>query len=335
MFKQLRLSFAMTAAAFRMTARFPQTLLVALGNLVFLTLVAIAPLVLMINLWGNDWHDGYNFLKWFYQFWIVDSTLPKGADGYPNFDIGSEWDFGTTASAFILWGFVLYFLWATIVAFGSLVTATVIMHTGVQQLKGQKPSLADGFRLAGQNIWRLAGLAVIAGALMTLVKRLLRVLRVVPFVGKWVQRAMMAAITFTLYLVLPIVVYERNGPWSAFRNTWTNLRKTWGGLLVGTGLVMWALWMGLWVVQIAFLTMLSDATGEPLIGWDTMLIIQVVAAVALYCLNVALSANLRAALYLHVTEGHTGVIPDGMIQRVPDASQTPAPAAGFQLRPGA
>lgn len=334
MFNQLRLSFAMTAAAFRMTARFPQTLLVAFGNLVFLTLVAVAPLVFMINLWGKDPQAGYDFLKWFYQFWIVDNTLPKGADGYPAIGFGSEWDVGATISAGILWGFVLYFLWATIVAFGSLFTATIIMHTGVQQLKGQKPSLADGFRLAGQNVWRLAGLAVIAGALMTLVKRALRVMRVVPFVGKWVQRAMMAAITFTLYLVLPIVVYERNGPWSAFRNTWTNLRKTWGGLIVGSGLVMWALWIGLWVVEVFFLTALGNASGEPIIGWDTILVIQVVAAVALYCLNVALSANLRAALYLHVSEGHTGVIPDGMIERLPDAP-APTPAAGFQLRPGA
>lgn len=332
MFKQLRLSFQMTVAAFKMTMAYPASLLVALGNLAFLTLVAVAPLTYMFWLFGEDTTAGYAFLKYFYQFWIVDNTLPYTASG----DIAwTQVDFGTTASAFFLWALVLYFLWATIVAFGALLTATVIMHTGIQQLRGQKPSLADGFRLAGHNIGRLAGLAVIAGFLMTLVKRTLVVMRVVPFVGRWVQRAVMAAITATLYVVLPIVVYERNGPWNAFRNTWTNIRKTWGGLVVGTGTILTALWIGLWIVQVAFLTALGDGVGETLVGWDTVMIIQVISAVLLYCLNVALSANLRAALYLHVVEGHTGVIPDAAFERAPT---TPPAAANkqttFELRPG-
>ena len=334
MFGQLRLSFQMTAAAFRMTMRFPASLLVALGNLVFLTLVAVGPALFMIWLWGQDGQAGYDFAKYFYQFWIVDNTIPRTAGGDIDF---SNWEFGSTASAFAMWALVLYFLWATIVAFGSLVAATVIMHTGVQQLKGEAPSIGDGFALAGRNVGRLAGLAVIAGALVTLVKRALMVLRVVPFVGKWIRRAVMAAITATLYIVLPIVVYERSGPWSAFRNTWTHVRKTWGGLAVGTGLMLISVWVGLAIVNVFFTIYVTQPLfGDGDLAWSTMLITQVVAGVLLYCLNVTLAANLRAALYLHVTEGHTGVIPEAAFER----SGTPTPAAtptaasgGFQLRP--
>lgn len=322
-FNQLRLSYQMSIAAFRMTMRYPASLLVALGNLAFLIFVAVGPALFMIWLWGRDGGAAYDFLKYFYQFWIVDNTIPRTPSG--DIDV-ANWEFGQTASAFTLWAFVVYFLWASIVAFGSLVTATVIMHTGMQQLKGERPELGAGFGVAGRNIGRLAGLAVLAGALMTLVKRLLMVMRVVPFVGKWVQRSVMAAITATLYILLPIVVYERNGPWSAFRNTWAHVRKTWGGLVVGTGMMMTSLWVGLWVVN-AFFTIyvLEPIMGEEA-SWSTMLIIQVVGAVLLYCLNVALSANLRAALYLHVTEGHTGVLPEGAIQRAPEPTQAPAPA---------
>lgn len=329
-FNQLRLSYRMTVAAFRMTMRYPASLLVALANLAFLIAVAVGPAIFMLWLWGQDGQAGYDFLKYFYQFWIVDNTIPRDAGGDIALD---QWDFGTTAAAFVVWGLVIYFLWATVVAFGSLLTATVIMHTGMQQLKGEAPSLSDGFGIAGRNLGRIAALAVIAGALMTLVKRTLAVLKVVPFVGRWVRRAAMAAITATLYVVLPIVIYERNGPWSAFRNTWTNVRKTWGGLVVGTGLSMTWLWVGLWIVNVFFTIYVLEPILEEGAAWSTMLIIQVVGAVLLYCLNVTLSANLRAALYLHVTEGHTGVIPEEAFERAP--TPQPQPTAGFQLRPGA
>lgn len=328
LFSQFALSYRMTVAAARMTFRYPQSILVALGNLAFLTVVAVAPLVFMIWLWGRDAGAGYEFAKYFYQFWIVDNTLPHNAAGDVTFS--TSWDIGATVSAAILWFFVLYFLWATIVALGSLVTATIIMHTGVQQLRNQQPSIADGWALARRNFLRLLGLAVIAGALMTLVKRLLAVLRVVPVAGKWIQRAVAAAITFTLYMVLPVVVYERNGVWAGVKSTWENARKTWGGLAVGTGLILSALWVGLWFIGVMVRSVLEGVGMTPEQSWSTILILQVVAAVALYCINVALSANLRAALYLHVTEGHTGVLPEGAL--VPAQPQQPG-APAMQLSP--
>lgn len=323
MFGQLKLSFQMTVAAFKMTMRYPQTLLVALANLVFLVAVAVAPLLVIFSLVDNNADAAYAIWKYYYQWWIVDSSFARDASG--NLDWSST-DPGGVFSAFLLWGLVVYFLWCVVVTFGALITTTIIMHTGVQQLRGQKPSIADGARLAGQNLLRLLGLAIVAGFILAATKRLLAVLRVVPFVGKWIRNAVIGALTFTLYLVLPIVVYERAGPWSAFKNVWTNLRKTWGGMIVGTGLIIMATWVGLWVVQTAFWSVVGANIGDPVV-WSTMLTIQVIAAVALYCLNLALAANLRAALYLHVVEGHTGVLPAGVLEK----KATPTPPAPARL----
>lgn len=318
---QFVLSFRMTAAAVKMTARYPATLLVALGNLVFLTLVAVGPVSWMIWLTTNDPQQAYWVLKYVFQFWFVDDAIREG-----------DWE--RTVGNFVLWLLLMYFVWMTIVSFASLVTATVIMHTGVQQLRGQRPSLGDGFALAGQNIWRLAGLAVLAGALLTLARRFAGVLRAIPFVGRLVRKALVVAITGALYVTLPIVVYERKGAWSAFSSTWQNIRKTWGGLLVGTGLLVSALWVAMWFVWYMVLGVFESMTGLQMVDWTTVLILQLVGAVFLYCVNVALSANLRAALYLHVTEGHTGIIPEEAFAQRPVAP-TPPPAAQFspQWRP--
>jgi hypothetical protein len=313
---QMRLSFQMTVAAVRMTARYPASLLVALGNLVFLTIVAVGPISWMIWLASKDTKQAYEVLKYVFQFWFVDNAIETG-------------DINNIVGSFMLWVLLVYFVWVTIVTFASLVTATVIMHTGVQQLKGQKPNLGDGFRLVGQNIGRLAGLAVVAGVLLTLARRFAGFLRAIPFVGRFMQRAIVVAITGALYVTLPIVVYERRGPWSAFKSSWENIRKTWGGLVVGTGLMVSALWMGLWFVWYMVRAAAESMTGLELIDWSTILILQFIGAVLLYCINVALSANLRAALYLHVTEGHTGVIPEAAFAQRP--TPPAAPTAFYQV----
>lgn len=320
LFSQLSLSYQMTVAAFKMTMRYPATLLVALGSLVALVIAAVGPVAWMIYLAETDFDSFMWAMRYVFQFWFVEDAFASG-------------DVGATASAFLLWLLLIYGAWMTIVAFVSLTTATVIMHTGMQQLRGERPSVADGFRVAGNNLPRLALLAVIAGTVMALVKRLTVVLRAVPFVGRFLRHAIIAALTGVLYLALPIVIYERKGPWGAVKSTWENIRKTWGGLVVGTGLVMMGLWFGLWFVWYMLLAGVEMMFGASLVEWSTILILQLMSGVALYCVNLALAANLRAALYLHVTEGHTGVIPEAAFVNKPVAPRAPAPKtyASFEV----
>ncbi|MFA5860927.1 MAG: hypothetical protein WDA16_04470 [Candidatus Thermoplasmatota archaeon] len=133
----------------------------------------------------------------------------------------------------------------------------------------------------------------------------------------WVRGAIIAALTGALYLTLPIVVYERKGPLSAFRSTWRNVRQTWGGLVVGTGLLLSGVWLALWFIGYVVKGMLEGMLDVDLVTWTALLVFQLVMAVVLYCVNITLSSNLRAALYLHVTEGRTGVIPAGAFANAP------------------
>ncbi len=312
LFAQIALSARMTAAAFRMTMRYPASLAVAFLNLLFMIAVAVVPITTMIWLVDKDPDRAWWTFRYVFQFWFV-------ADAWP--------DFGEVAWRFTVWLVFIYGAWVTLVTFGSLVATTVIMHTGVMQLRGQPPSLAEGARVAGANVLRLLGLAVITGTLMATVKYFSKPLRAIPFVGRWASKAIAAAITGALYVTLPVVVYERKGAWSGFRETWRHVRGTWGGLVVGTGLAMWAVWLGAGVAEVAAVKALENLVGRELVSWGTVATVQVVLAVLLYCLNVALSANLRAALYLHVVEGHTGVIPAGALAghptQVPSAFPPP------------
>lgn len=322
LFTQFGLSYRMTIAAGKMTLRYPQTILIALANLLLLVLVAVGPIATMIHLASNDPAQAWWALKYVFQFWFVADAFEAG-----------DWQSGI--SLFSVWLLGIYMVWMTIVSFCSMACATIIMHTGVMQLRGEEPSLSEGFRLVGRNLWRLAGLALLAGAVLTLVKRALSTLKVIPLAGRIIRGAVAAALTGLLYAALPVVVYERAGPVAALRSTWTNMRQTWGGLVVGTGLMLSAVWVGLWFVWYAAAAAFEQLFGFTSVNWTTMLMLQLFGAVALYCVNVALSANLRAALYLHVTEGHTGVLPEGALVSEPPTRSPPimTPGAGATVGP--
>lgn len=321
---QLSLSYRMTKGALRMTLAYPPSLLVAFANLLVLLAVAAGPIAWMVYLLANDPGQFWWALNHVFQFWFVTARYQAMQAGQATFQ--------DVVGAFSLWVLFIYIVWASLVAFFTMVTTTVILHTGVQQIRGEKPRLRDGAALAGRNLHRLLGLAFLAGALMGLVRRLLGTLRVVPILGRLVRRAVVAAITATLYVALPTVVYEREGVVAGFRSTWHEVRETWGGLVVGTGFLLVSLWLLLWLVEYAVLGSVGAILHLHLVNWTLILILQILAAAALYALNVALAANLRASLYLHVREGRASFVPSGAIAR-PEGlgGNEPKPAATFSV----
>lgn len=311
----------MTVAALRMTLRFPASLLVAFANLVFIILTVALPLGTMIVLALHDEAKALWILDHVFQFWPVRARMLAEEAGTTTPRV--------VAATFAVWLFSLYAVWATLVTFGSLVATTIIMHTGVMQLRGQKPSLREAFRVARRNVWRLAGLAVLAGVGLTIARYFTRWI-VIPGLSGVARKAIFLAMTAALYITLPIIVYERKGAWNAFKSTFQHVKETWGGLVVGTGFIAASTWLLLWPVEYAVLILAEALLGIQLVEWTTILLFQLGSAVILYSLNVALAANLRAALYLHVTEGTTSVLPDAAFV-APPAAAAPRTAATFEV----
>jgi len=295
----------MTVASVGMVRQFPQVLLLPLCTLAIVATAVVAPISIL------SWLFEHNNPA-FWKFWTFLFAIPI-----------SYWDAGdyeTAVSAFIIEGYVLFGLWLTFVTFVSLFFITAAMHTGTMLVKRQKPSIMEGLSVAGRNWYRLLAMAAFSAFLLTLVRYFLRnTLRVIPFVGKWIYRAIAFTITAGMYLMLPVIVYERNGAWSAVKRGAHLAKETWGGILVGTGLTFTAMYMVAYLVPMGLLYMVLEIDVP---SW-VFTTYGIVLWAFLFCLNTSLAAMLRAALYWYATTGET---PEGVtLDFVPKKSPGPAP----------
>lgn len=281
----------MTLASFGMVARYPQVLLLPLGTLITVTLMVVLPTWYLLDLLQRDAAAFGAFFK--NLFWI-----PVG--------MWEEGNYGGAVSAFIIEMYVLQGIWLWLVTSVVLFFQTAAMHTGTMIVKRQEPSLLAGLGVAWDNKWRLLALAFVSAAILTAIRYYIRnTLRLLPIVGKWIYRGIVFTVTAGVYLVLPVLVYERNGAWSAVKRSAHLLKETWGGILVGTGLSFTAMYMVALLIPVGILEFWLDLD----IDGAAFGIYAVVLWAFLYCLNQSLSAMLRAALYWYAT---TGEVPQGV-----------------------
>jgi hypothetical protein len=114
--------------------------------------------------------------------------------------------------------FVIVFFNAAIVA-----CATI-------RLNGGNPTVADGFRAAIARLPVIAGWAVVL-ATVGLILRIIE--QRSQKVGALVAGLLGAAWTLVSFMVIPILVIENKGPFTALKESTALLKKTWGEQLVG------------------------------------------------------------------------------------------------------
>ena len=302
-------SFRLSIASFKLLFRTPRVLLLPLGTLLWTGLLAFTPISLTV--WGFRNHPEATARFWQALFYPATQAFQRG-----------DWLAGIGWS--IAEGYALYAVWLTIVLTGLLYFLTVGMHVATQQIRKPKsePSMGAGFRLANQNLGRLFLMALFTATVFAWIRYVVRwgfglatlPLMIVPFLGTMVRRAILGTVGWLLtavnYLMLPIVVYERQGAFSAMKSAWTNVKQTWSGMVVGSSL----LFVGVWFVMQWFALPLAQVAfrGSITAGLITM----IVTAAIVYAFSSASSAAMRATLYWYAT---TGEVPQGF--RVEDLPQ--------------
>ncbi|HLF16748.1 MAG TPA: hypothetical protein VI796_04875, partial [Candidatus Thermoplasmatota archaeon] len=299
-FQNFSTSLRLTGASFRLLFRAPGVLLLPLGTLLWTGLWAFGPASFF--LWLGREHPQASLSFWKAIF-------------FPTVEFAKDGNFGAAVASAIVEGYILYAIWLTIVLTGVLFFLTVGMDVATQQIrrKGRTPSMREAFGVAGRNLGRLFGLALFNATVFAWISYTIRFgfrlvtlpLSFVPVLGRIARRAIMAGVTFVLtgvsYLMLPIIVYERSGPWNAMKSAWRNVKKTWAGLLIGTGGLFVAVWLLMnFVAWYAFVAAFDNLT-------LAMIFSLVTAAVAFAFLS-ASTAAMRATLYWYAT---TGEVPDG------------------------
>jgi cytochrome c biogenesis protein CcdA len=167
---------------------------------------------------------------------LLSFGLPLWANGFPN---PEQW----RQRPLLYYGllFLFYFMnYFIVVFFNSAVIACAILR-----MRGGEPTLSTGIHAALSRLPQILGWALVAasvGLILRALENLAR--RRGNWVGQIVAGLLGMAWSVVTFLVVPILVVEKKGPFEAVKESAALLRKTWGEQLVGNfgfGLVFFLL----------------------------------------------------------------------------------------------
>lgn len=197
---------------------------------------------------------------------------------------------------------VVLFVFLTFVGNFLMVFANVaLVGAATIRLGGGDPTLADGFRIAGQNLGSIFKWAVIS----TFVSLILRALRERGGIFGAIASALMGmAWNLVTFFIIPVMIYEKQGMWASIKSSARVFKNNWGETLVGGfGLGIIFMLLSLVGVAIIILAVLFFFTLEAiLIAFVIAVIYWAILAMFFY----AVDAVFVAALYRYATTGKLG-----------------------------
>ena len=198
-------------------------------------------------------------------------------------------------------GFLFYVVIYSVIFFAN----TALVGAAMMRLRGENPTLRDGFRIASEHASAIFGYAVISATVGVILNTLSRRAGIV---GQIVISVIGFVWNIATYLVVPVLVVEKLGPIDAIKRSAALLKATWGEQLVGNfsmgavfglaGVVIF------FVIGIPLMALASAANSPALLVLCVLLL--VLALVALGVVSSTLQGIYTAALYRYATEGTTG-----------------------------
>ncbi len=186
--------------------------------------------------------------------------------------------------------------------FISIFFNAAIIGCATIRLEGGDPTVKDGIRIAMNNIGRIFLWAIVAATVGVIIKS---IQQRVGFIGKLIMGALGVTWTLMTYFVVPVLIYEKVGPWTAMKRSAGMIRKSWGETIVGS------LGLGIIFALLAIPGVLFIIVGA-IVGGLTGAIVGIVIAIVywliLAMIHTAAQSVLVAALYKYA---NTGEIPSG------------------------
>ncbi len=206
--------------------------------------------------------------------------------------------FGAAFGGDATWIFgVLMVLYYFLSFFIGIFFNAAIVGAATIRLNGGNPTLGDGLRIAWENVGRIFLWAVFAATVAMILRAIQQRL---GFIGKIIIGLVGVAWSLATFFVVPILVYEKLGPWAAVKRSAHLFKATWGETLVG-GFSMGAIFVllalaGILVPILGFLV-------AGVVGLIVGIVVVVVYWVGLALVASAASSILMAALYRYATTG--------------------------------
>jgi len=184
--------------------------------------------------------------------------------------------------------------------FVSIYFNAAVMGAAMIRLNGGDPTISDGLKVARENIRRIAGWALVTATVGLILRAIAERF---GFIGRIIAGAFGAAWGIITYLVVPVLIFEKIGPWAAVKRSGSLLRQTWGEAAGGY------LSLGGIIVLLALPALLVPLLGFAVGGVTGLVIgfgIAVVYWLILGLVGSAAQSILVAALYRYATTGKLG-----------------------------
>jgi len=185
-----------------------------------------------------------------------------------------------------------------IVAFfiGIFFNAAVI-GAAMIRLEGGNPTVSDGLRIARQNLGRIFLWALFAAT----VAMILRAIQErVGFIGKIIVGIIGIAWSLGTFFVVPVLIYEKLGPWAAVKRSASIFKRTWGETLAG-GFSMGGIFLLAGLAGV--LPIVLGWIFGGVFGLVAGLLLAIVYWILIGLIASAASSILTAALYRYATTG--------------------------------
>jgi hypothetical protein len=212
---------------------------------------------------------------------------------------------GTSSSGQTALGVVILFLFYLVMYTIIIFSNVALVGAAMMRLRGESPTVADGFNIAMSHLRQIFGYAAISATLGVVLNMLRGDNNIV---GRIIAGLVNFAWNVVTFLVVPVLVIENLGPVDAIKRSGQLLRKTWGEQLVSTG------GMGLIFGLVGFAVVL--VVGVPLIvlaaSAESIALVIVGIAVIVVLLTIlglfssAMNGIFQAALYNYATTGNAG-----------------------------
>jgi hypothetical protein len=201
-------------------------------------------------------------------------------------------------------GYWLFYVGLAIVYFVTFFVSiyfnAAVMGAAMIRLNGGDPTISDGLKVANANLKRIAGWALVSATVGLVLRALAERFGVI---GRIVAGFAGLAWGVATYLVVPVLIFEKIGPWAAVKRSGSLLRQTWGEA-AGGYLTLGAIFVLLALPGVLFLVVGGLIGG--IVGLLVGVAIAVVYWLLLGLLGAAAQSILVTALYRYATTGKLG-----------------------------
>ena len=194
-----------------------------------------------------------------------------------------------------------------------------LVHCALMRFNGEETTLGDGLRAAARRFPQILAWALVSATVGLLLKA---AESAHEKAGQIISAILGTVWTALTYFVVPVLVVEGVGPFTAISRSTSLLKKTWGEALVGHfGIGLFSFLLFLPVLLLGFATAMAFVYVGATVGW-VLLAATVVAALTWAAASSALSGIYLSALFQYAA-----------YERVPEGFNAEVLSKAFYAKP--